>query len=86
MNKFTETERYSYEVYKALSSLFDEENENHAYDINKIDLTKFFTAVITGSAMFYKQITGDNNKDLFDYLALNTRLIHQHLSDKKEEK
>lgn len=82
MKKLSDTERYSYEVYKALTSLFDEENENHAYDLNEIDLTKFFTAIITGSAMFYKQVTGESNIDLFDYIALNTRLIHQHIADK----
>jgi len=76
------TDVYSFAVYGALASLFDEDNENFRYTTSEIDATKFFTAIIISSAMLYQALT-DEKLDLFEFNGLNTRLIHQHLTEKK---
>jgi len=81
--KLRKEQEYALELYTAIAGLLDEENENHRYDIETLDLTKFFTGIVIASNMLFDKLTGDK-QDLFEYNALNTKLIHQYLMDKKE--
>lgn len=83
--KPNQAELYAAQVSQAITSLFDEENENYQYDLSEIDATKFFTGLIMGSLLIFNRLTSED-KDLLDYLSLQQRLVFQYLQENGKEK
>lgn len=74
----SEQERYLLAVNQALVSLFEKDNENHQFDLNKIDATQFFIGLIKGCGMFYNKLTNDD-KNFLEFTYLCNQLIVQDL-------
>ena len=84
MPQLTEEQRFAISVYESITSLFDEDSENYQYDINSIDLTKFFTGIIIANNMFYQKVTAKEG-DLFDFIAVQMKLAHQYATKSEED-
>lgn len=84
MRNLTEEQRFAFEIYETITSLFDKESDNYKYDLYDVDFTAFFTGLLIASNMFYRKVT-DENRDLLDFVAIQMRLVHQYANNPKEE-
>lgn len=85
MPQLNKEQEFALEIGEQISGLFDKDNENYRYDLEKIDLTKFFTGIIIAGSMFYQNVT-DEKGDLMDYQNINNRLIVQYLLENGKER
>lgn len=79
----TNEERYAFEIYELITSLFDKNSDNYRYDLNEIDLTEFFTGILIASGALHERITKKDG-DLFDFIHIQMRLAFQYI--RKNEK
>lgn len=86
MAKTTQLEEYTLAISESIFSLFKDEddggNPNYHYDLNKIDATKFFTAMIMACGYIYNRLTQDD-KTFLDFTYLANQLIVQNLLEKE---
>jgi hypothetical protein len=77
-------EQYTAEIYDHLLELFDRDSENFKFDLEKIDATELFTALVKANGILFNRLT-DDNKSFLDFTYLCNSLIVQAMKNKEEE-
>lgn len=78
MNKDNVTQ-YALAIYDAVLRLFDPDDEDHRFDLTKINANEFFTAQLLAFNLLFSELTQDEDHDLIDSLHVMTRLAFQYL-------
>jgi hypothetical protein len=77
-------QRYAVQIADTLKQMFDEDSEIHAFDLEEIDATKYFTGMVLASCLIFNDLTG-RKMDLIDFTHVQNKLVIQYIMDKKEE-
>jgi hypothetical protein len=77
-------QNYVLNIVRAINEVFDEESEHFIADLDNIDATTFFTALLGASNYIFNDLTdGDNN--LIDMTHTFNSLAVQHVVKKAKE-
>ncbi|MFE4569965.1 hypothetical protein [Paenibacillus chitinolyticus] len=67
-------------IHDQITKLINKECEEYCIDLDKIDLTLFFTAMIKANTIVYNNLTGEQ-KHALDFTYLVNKLIVQDLME-----
>ncbi|MFB7817405.1 hypothetical protein ACFC0X_24950 [Paenibacillus chitinolyticus] len=73
--------QYIAAVHDQIAKLFNDNNEDYTFDINRIDATQFFIGMTKANALIYNKLTGDD-KSALEFTYLTNQLIVQDLLEK----
>jgi hypothetical protein len=72
------TQRKAAEIASHLMELFDEDSESFLYDLDDIDATELFTAMLMANKLVFSQIA-NGDEDLIGFTHLQNRLAVQYV-------
>jgi len=77
-------EKYTFNLVNAINEVFEEESENFIADLDELDATTFFTAMLGAATYVFNDLV-DDNKNLVEMTHILNGLAVQHILKKAKE-